>query len=315
MANRRYLIPVLMKTNYHRAIWLGLSLGVLGAGLVYAMSNRVAISLRDGRRLIESNGYPDHTPGQFPRRGNPNTLTEQKYSFRVPEHPVVAAQPTPSGHNWFGVALNGVPFEPNTAEYWHNDRSSGWNNEALSGNINLGLDEHNAHVQPNGAYHYHALPKGLVARLGGDGQRMLLVGYAADGFPIYTAYGYTDPKSSSSPLKKMKSSYRLKPGTRPSGPGGKYDGTYSEDYEYVKGSGDLDDCNGRFGITPEYPEGIYHYYITEQFPYLSRQYRGTPDSSFNKGGPGPGGPGGPGGRRRGGPGGPGGGRPPGPPGI
>jgi len=281
------------------------------------MVNRVTISVRDGRRNIEANGIPDHAPGEFPRRGNPNSIAEQVYSFHVPVHPEVAAKPTPSGHNWFGVALNGVPFEPGTAEYWDNDRGSGWNFEAISSAINLGLDEHNAHVQPNGAYHYHALPKGLVGRLGGDGSRMLLVGYAADGFPIYTAYGYNDPNNAASALKKMKSSYQLKQGNRPGGPNGKYEGTYTEDYEYVKSSGDLDECNGRTGVTPEYPEGIYHYYITEQFPYISRMYRGIPDASFNKGGgPGPGGPGGP---RRGGPGGrwgpPGGGRPPGPPGI
>ena len=51
----------------------------------------------------------------------------------------------------FGVALNGVPFDPGTAEYWENDRSSDWRYDALSGKINLGLDQNNAHVQPNGA--------------------------------------------------------------------------------------------------------------------------------------------------------------------
>jgi hypothetical protein len=303
-----------MKTNYQRLLALTLSSGVLAAGILYAMVNQVNISIRDGQRFIESNGFPDHTPGQFPRRGNPNTLSEQTYSFHVPVNPQVAAAPTSSGMNWFGVALNGLPFEPGTAEFWNNDRGSGWNYEAISASMDLGLDEHNAHVQPNGAYHYHALPKGLVERLGGDGKKMLLVGYAADGFPIYTAYGLSDTKDLTSPLRKMKSSFRLKQGDRPGGPGGKYNGTYTEDYEYVKGSGDLDECNGRLGVTPEYPQGIYHYYITEQFPYLARQLRGTPDPSFQKrGGFGPRGPGGP---RRGGPGprkGPPGGRPPGPP--
>ena len=58
-------------------------------------------------------------------------------------------------------------------------------------------------------------------------------------------------------------------------PGGKYDGTFTADYEYVAGSGDLDECNGRFGVTPEYPQGIYYYCITEEFPQLARQWRGT----------------------------------------
>jgi hypothetical protein len=85
----------------------------------------------------------------------------------------------------------------------------------------------------------------------------------------------------------MHSSYRLKNGTRPNGPGGAYDGKFTADYEYVKGSGDLDECNGRFGVTPEFPQGTYHYYITDEFPWISRFWRGTPDTSFMKRLPGP----------------------------
>jgi hypothetical protein len=197
------------------------------------------------------------------------------------------------------VAVNGVPFEPGTAEFWNFDRESGWKYEAMSGKIDLGLDDHNAHVQPTGAYHYHGLPTGLIEKLGGDGKSMRLVGYAADGFPIYTSFDHTDPKNASSPLKKMRPSWQVRQGSRPDGPRGRYDGTFTADYEYVAGSGDLDDCNGRFGVTPEHPEGIYHYCITSEFPQLSRQWKGTPDGSFQKGPPPGGGPpgmGGPGGR-------------------
>ena len=44
-------------------------------------------------------------------------------------------------------------------------------------------------------------------------------------------------------------------------PGGKYDGTFTRDYVYERGSGDLDECNGRFTVTKEYPEGIYAYFF------------------------------------------------------
>ncbi len=206
----------------------------------------------------------------------------------MPLNPQVASEPRRDNGAWFGVALNGVPFEPGTAEFWNGQRE--WNYEARSGFINLGLDDNNAHVQPTGAYHYHGLPIGLMAKLGGDGSRMLLVGYAADGFPIYTSYGHSIANDPNSPLKKIRSSYQLKKGERSDGPGGKYDGRFTADYEYIKSSGDLDECNGRFGVTPEYPQGIYHYYITDEFPQLSRFWRGTPDSSFYKRGPGPGGP-------------------------
>lgn len=248
----------------------------------------VAITTNGAYRVIVSNGLPDHPPGQFPRRGNPNPIAAQAYEFRTALEPKPADKPTPTAPSFFGVALNGVPFEPSTAEYWNNDRRSGWNFEAMSGFINLGLDENNAHVQPTGAYHYHGLPPALAEKLGDTGKAMILIGWAADGFPIYTSWGYSDPKDAKSPLKKVRSSYQLKHGERTSGPEGKYDGKFSEDFEYVKGSGDLDDCNGRFGVTPEFPGGIYHYYITAEFPVLSRFWKGTPDRSFMKG---PGGPG------------------------
>lgn len=55
----------------------------------------------------------------------------------------------------------------------------------------------------------------------------------------------------------------------------------------MKGAGDLDEANGRFGVTPEFPQGTYHYVLTENFPFIPRQFKGTPDSSFFRRGPPP----------------------------
>lgn len=289
----------------------------------------VKIEVRDGYRYITSNGIPNHTPGQFPNRNNPNSISAQSYSFKVSASPKTNAKPVESmRHGLFGIALNGVVFDPGTAEAWKNDPSSGWNIEAIPpkgvSSMNLGLDNSNAHVQPTGAYHYHATPAGLVEKLEAakgakHGQTMIQVGWAADGFPIYDHHAYTKADDATSAMKEMKSSYRVKKGNRPgnpNGPGGAYDGTYTQDYEYVAGSGDLDECNGRTGVTPEFPNGTYYYVLTSDFPYVPRYYRGTPDASFQKkGGPGGrGGPGGPGGGGPGGRGGPGGGGRNGPPG-
>jgi hypothetical protein len=253
-------------------------------------TNRVSMTVSGGERLIQANGIPDHKPGQFPRRGNPNSLSEQHYSFQVPSQPRAQAHPTPIDHALFGVAVNGVPFDPGTAEFWNRDRRSGWNYEAKGSSIDLGLDEHNAHVQPTGAYHYHGIPTGLLKALGGDEHAMKLLGYAADGFPIYTARVNSDQRQGSGPLKTLRSSYRLKSGSRPSGPGGKYDGSFTADWEYVKGLGDLDECNGTYGVTPQFPGGTYFYCLTEEFPFVPRFWRGTPDESFFKRPPpGPGG--------------------------
>jgi hypothetical protein len=260
--------------------------GTAASPTAAAAGNKVAITIEGNYRVFRANGWPDHAPGQFPNRGNPNAIAAQTYTFRVPLKPQTNATPREGHGAWFGVALNGVPFEPGTGEFWNGQRE--WNYEAKSGFINLGLDQNNAHVQPNGAYHYHGLPTGLMDKLGGESRKMLLVGYAADGFPIYTSYGYSNAMNPASALKKMRSSWQLKQGERLGGPGGKYDGKFTADYEYVAGSGDLDECNGRFGATPEYPQGIYHYYITDEFPQLARQWRGTPDASFFKRGAGPG---------------------------
>ncbi len=258
---------------------------------------RVAVAIEGDKRIVRSNGLPDHAPGAFPRKGNPNTVAAQDYTFAVPLEPEDAPEPVFRGGWFFGVALNGVPFEAGTGEFWENDRRSGWNYEAMTGFLNLGIDAHNAHVQPTGAYHYHGLPLGMeTGAKDADGPpAMRLLGWAADGYPIYDAAGHDDPKDAASPVRALRPSYRLKEGERPDGPGGKYDGTFTADFEYVEGLGDLDALNGIFGVTPEFPEGTYHYHITDAFPFLGRSWKGTPDPSFSKGG-GPGGPGGPGGR-------------------
>ena len=249
-----------------------------------SLVSQVAITIEGGQRVIRANGMPNHATGQFPGRGNPNRISAQRYEFHLALNPKTNATTRGSQGAWFGVALNGVPFEPGTAEFWNGQRE--WVMEAKSGFINLGIDMNNAHVQPTGAYHYHGMPTGLIQKLGANADKMLLVGYAADGFPIYTSLAHTVATNAASPLKQMRSSWQLKQGERDGGPGGKPDGKYTRDYEYVAGSGDLDECNGRFGVTPEYPAGTYYYCITEEFPQLARSWRGTPDASFFKrGGP------------------------------
>jgi len=295
MNNRPVLILLLIalsaKTNPGQAPEAGQTTAPAD-GATGAVS-QVSITIEGDQRVIRANGLPNHSTGPFPNRGNPNRIAPQNYLFRVPARPKAAAKPTPLGMNPFGVAVNGVVFDPGAAEWWNNDHSSGWQYEPLSGAINLGVDKNNAHVQPNGAYHYHGLPTGLLDKLTGGRPAMALVGWAADGFPIYGPWGHVDPMDAKAALRKVKSSYRVRKGSRPGGPGGAYDGTFVEDYEYVAGSGDLDECNGRFGITPEFPQGIYHDHLTQEFPFIPRQFKGAPDSSFLRRGP----LGGPGGRR------------------
>jgi hypothetical protein len=269
------------------------------AALLASLRNEVSITSEGSDRVIRSNGIPDHPTGQFPNRGNPNSISPQNYNFRVPAKPAAAAAPIPVRMQPFGVAVNGVVFDPGANEWWNNDRSSGWQVEPMRSENKLGIDQNNAHVQPSGAYHYHAVPVALLDRLSGGKSALVLVGWAADGFPIYGPWGHSDPANAASALKKLKSSYRVKAGTRPGGPVGAYDGSYVQDYEYAAGAGDLDECNGRTGVTAEFPTGTYHYVLTEDWPFIPRFYHGTPDDSFHRKGPPPGfgRPGAPGGPR------------------
>ncbi|MBL8831789.1 MAG: YHYH protein [Rhodospirillales bacterium] len=253
---------------------------------------RVEIDAASGARFIRADGLPDHEPGRFPNAGNPHSIRQQSYTLRVPLAPMRNAAFRPSRVQPFGVALNGVLFDPGTAEFWNNDPRSGWALEAIGGPRNLGLDRSNAHVQPDGTYHYHGIPVGLLERLARR-ETPALLGYAADGFPIYGPFGYAKAGDPASGLRRLEPGWRMRAGSRPAGaPPGRHDGSYAQDFEFVAGAGDLDECNGREGVTPEYPQGTYHYVLTERFPFIPRCFAGTPDASFNLKGPPGGGPGG-----------------------
>lgn len=119
----------------------------------------------------------------------------------------------------------------------------------------------------------------LRTSFGDDGSQVSnIIGWAYDGNPIYGPYGYSDSKNSNSTPKLLESGYTLNPSNiidRPSFPSG----FFVEDYEYIN-SGDLDENNGRFGKTPEFPNGVYAYFATldtflaPKFPYfIGNKYR------------------------------------------
>ena len=88
-----------------------------------------------------------------------------------------------------------------------------------------------------------------------------ILGFAYDGNPIYGPYGYENPNGFGG-IRRMVSSYilnretnaLLRPESKPSG-------YFVDDYVY-DASGDLDEYNGRFCITPEYPNGTYAYFYS-----------------------------------------------------
>jgi len=90
-----------------------------------------------------------------------------------------------------------------------------------------------------------------------------IIGWAYDGNPIYGPYGYSSKTGGA--VKCLVPGYVKKQNiiNDPSRPSTSIysEGLFVEDYIY-DGNGDLDEHNGRFGITPEYPNGVYAYFTS-----------------------------------------------------
>lgn len=175
-----------------------------------------------------------------------------------------------------------------------------WNRDAIPAE-RAGFDCSKAHPAM-GNYHHHQNPSAFNLDLlvtsticdayPSDGLYVIntnehspLLGFAYDGFPIYGAYAYANTNGTGA-ITRMKSSYQLKDQTtRSNGPAVNqvlgaqtfFNGYFREDYEYVAHNDDasyLDQHNGRFCVTPEYPEGIYCYFATvdanhkSAYPYV-----------------------------------------------
>lgn len=166
-----------------------------------------------------------------------------------------------------------------------------WNRDAVVAE-RIGFDCSKGHPAM-GNYHHHQNPSAFKLDLNvisnicnlydADGlyaidstQHSPLIGYAYDGFPIYGAYAYENANGTG-PIVRIKSGYQLRNitarNTYADGtvvtPGPAVSATYPlgyfrEDYEFVASSNPdiLDEHNGRFCVTPEYPNGTYAYFCT-----------------------------------------------------
>ena len=88
-------------------------------------------------------------------------------------------------------------------------------------------------------------------------QHSPILGFAYDGNPIYGPYGYDKPEGG--PIRRMTSSYTNNPTVNPQLRPPQQQGYFTNDYLY-DGSGDLDEHNGRFCVTPQFPDGTYAYF-------------------------------------------------------
>jgi hypothetical protein len=184
-------------------------------------------------RILDGNGLPVDTPtGTFPIAyddpafqidRNPNAIAAQDILLTLPSNPEVAATPSCVPMGMIGVALNGV------AIYNALDDAG---RDAVAHEVQ---DLCNGHPQMQGQYHYH----GPSPCLPNQTAKETLIGYALDGFGIYS--------------------------------------TYDAQGRELTNAG-LDECHGQTSeiVWDGSQVSMYHYVLTREYPYTLGCLRGTP---------------------------------------
>jgi hypothetical protein len=306
-----------------------------GVQEVFSSSNSV---------YVRSTGLASYNMGPWQNGSFPNLPANQKLLYRVPRTNGVPASKSITGGGQIGIFVDGVEmFNSWDAFAWNGSAevSAGnttyyWNRDAY---VNEGatFDPAYAHQQNTGTYHYHADPIGLRYLLGDNvnfnaatktysestnapTQHSPILGWVADGFPVYGPYGYANATNAGSGIRRMVSGYVIRngsygtsnltangrttipqwavrlfnvasnivagPAVSTTYPLGRYmeDNDYLGDHGYTQGVDfDLDEYNGRWCVTPEFPNGTYAYFVaissngTPVFPYnIGRGYYGSP---------------------------------------
>lgn len=237
------------------------------------VTNVQKVQYSDSWVYVSCTSVPDYEIG--PWTGNPNDAMQQSFVFRITRTPTRntgTAVETPLGH--IGVWSNGVSvFNAKDARSYNNQNVWHQNAVVVEG---PGFDECLGHPAPGGEYHHHLNPRCLYDDEDSS-KHAPIIGYAFDGYPIYGAYGFRNPDGTGG-ITRMRSGYRMRTiAARTSLPDGtqlqqaqygpevssRYPlGYYTEDFEFVAEIGDLDEHNGRFCITPDYPNGTYAYFVT-----------------------------------------------------
>ncbi len=269
--------------------WIVNTTGATGYG---SIPSNVQIDQFDSTDVyISCTCIPGYNIG--PWTGNPNVPSNQNFCFKITRSPKQNTGKTDSvGLGQIGVWSNGVvAYNSSDGMTYNNDGVWHRNAYYFEG---PSFDNCLGHPDQRGCYHHHVNPTCLYNDKDSS-KHSPIIGYAFDGFPIYGAYGYANTNGTGG-IKRMITSYQKRKmvnrDTLPSGAvataaGPAVSGTYPigdfmEDYTYVASSGDLDAHNGRFCVTPDYPAGIYAYFVTIDktqtpvFPYvLGYTYYGT----------------------------------------
>ena len=189
------------------------------------------VSTNGNNRIITGNGLPvDTDTGTFPIAStdpayqidrNPNTISAQTVNITLPLNPVMGSTPT-CIHGMVGVALNGVAIF---------DGLDAAGRDAVAHEVQ---DVCDGHPEKTGEYHYH----GPSSCLPNEKKNNALIGYAFDGYGIYSMYDAT----------------------------GK---------EYT--NADLDACHGITSVVMwnGKMQNVYHYVLTQEYPYTVGCFKGS----------------------------------------
>ncbi len=193
---------------------------------------QLTIRLDGDRRVVEGNGIPVGVPtGVFPVAsddpasqfdGNPNAITAQSISFAIPAKPAIADVPS-CAYKIIGITLDGVELHLALDSQGRDELAYQLQDACMGAS------------QPGGAYHRHAL-SGCTPHIH---ENAALVGYALDGFGIYSPFDANG--------RELRTA-------------------------------DLDECHGTTSEV-EWDGArvtMYHYVLTRDFPYTLGCFRGTP---------------------------------------
>lgn len=195
---------------------------------------------------IKTTGLGGHVMGPW---NNPNLPKNQGTLYRFPRTPVIPPGKTLTGLGAIGFFVDGVAIY-NTSDgfsysYSHSQDASPiagigpgdgiWNRDAYPNEL-VSFDNALAHNPQNGQYHAHANPIATRYFVGDNiiynslpennspktyyentnaaiFKHSPIIGWAADGFPVYGPYGYDSPMDANSPVRRMISGYVLRDGS------------------------------------------------------------------------------------------------------
>lgn len=188
--------------------------------------------------LMQPTGIPNHSRDAYyavPKAGVvvPDASTAmvmkdptkvQNYKFTIPTSPKYTSKVTSTSLGSIGVMISGaVLYNPFEGDGKTVAMASNFTITDSGGITASFVDKCAGHPTPGqGAYHYHGLPNCVTAKVDKATKPSHIIGFALDGFPIY---GDRDIKGKQLTAKN------------------------------------LDQCNGIYSATPEFPKGIYHYVL------------------------------------------------------